>query len=128
MNDNFYISASIRVRQPDGRKRYFLARMTTKPDKVFYDWKINETDSIQTEDALSLASVRKYGILTFPKKSLIKDLREGFRNFYKKSRGKSKNAILQFLTETLDYRREQFRLPENCTIDWAEEIIGKVKQ
>lgn len=127
MNDNFYLAASIRVRQPDGSRRYFLARMTIKPDKVFYDWRITETDSIQTDDALTLASVRKYGLLTFPKKSLIKDIKDAFGRFYKKTRGKSKNAILQFLTETLDYRRAQFGLPENCVIDWAQEIVGEVQ-
>lgn len=128
MNDNFFISVSIRVQQPDGSRRYFIARMTTKPDKVFYDWRITETDSIQTDDALTLASVRKYGLLTFPKKSLIKDIKDAFGRFYKKTRGKSKNAILQFLTETLDYRRAQFGLPENCVIDWAQEIVGEVRK
>lgn len=128
MNDNFFLAVSARVRLPDGSRKYYIGRMTIKPDKVFYDWKINATDSIQTTDALSLASVRKYNLLTFPKKSIVKDLRDAFKRYYKESRGKAKDAILQFFTETLDYRHSHYGLPDNCIVDWAEEIIGEVKQ
>ena len=81
MNDNFYIAVSARAILKDGKRKYFLGRLTCAKDRFFMSWKIQEKESLQTEDSLSLATTRKYGILTLPNKDIIKDLRKGIAEY-----------------------------------------------
>lgn len=120
MNDNFYIAVSARAILKDGERKYFLGRLTCAKDRFFMSWKVQEKDSIQTKDSLSLSSVRKYGILTLPNKDIIKDLRKGIAEYFHKNNVKSKDAFVQ-------YFRQYIYNTRGLEPDWACEIIGKVK-
>ena len=95
MNDNFYIAVSARSLPKNGECKYFLGRLTCAKDRFFMSWKVQERNSIQTEDSLSLATIRKYGLLSFSKKDTIKDLRKGIAEYFRKNNVKSKDDFVQ---------------------------------
>ena len=121
MNDNFYIAVSARAALKDGKRKYFLGRLTCAKDRFFMSWKVQEKDSIQTDDSLSLATTRKYGILTLPNKDIIKDLRKDIAEYFRKNNVKSKDAFVQYFKQYIYNTR-------GLELDWACEIIGKVKE
>ena len=47
MNDNFYIAVSARAALKDGKRKYFLGRLTCEKDRFFMSWKVQEKDNIQ---------------------------------------------------------------------------------
>ena len=120
MNDNFYIAVSARAILKDGERKYFLGRLTCAKDRFFMSWKVQEKDSIQTADSLSLSSVRKYGLQTFPNKERIKDLRMAVAEYFRKNNIKSRDAFVQYFKQYIHNTR-------GLELDWACEIIGKVK-
>lgn len=121
MNDNFYIAVSARAILKDGKRKYFLGRLTCAKDRLFMSWKVQEKDSLQTEDSLSLATIRKYGLLSFSKKDTIKDLRKGIAEYFRKNNVKSKDAFVQYFKQYIYNTR-------GLELDWACEIVGKVKE
>lgn len=104
----------------DGKRKYFLGRLTCAKDRLFMSWKVQEKDSLQTEDSLSLATVRKYGLLSFSKKDTIKDLRKGIAEYFRKNNVKSRDAFVQYFKQYIYNTR-------GLELDWACEIVGKVR-
>lgn len=120
MNDNFYIAVSARAALKDGKRKYFLGRLTCAKDKPRMSWQIQERDELQNEDSLSRATARKYGIFMFATKDSIKDLRRGVAEYFRKNNIKSKDAFVQ-------YFRQYIYNTRGVELDWVFEIIGKVK-
>lgn len=120
MNDNFYIAVSARAMPKDGKRKYFLGRLTCAKDKPRMSWQVQERDELQNEDSLSRATARKYGLFLFATKDSIKDLRRGVAEYFRKNNVKSKDALVQYFKQYIYNTR-------GVELDWVFEIIGKVK-
>lgn len=120
MNDNFYIAVSARAALKDGKRKYFLGRLTCEKDSPKMSWQVQEKDSLQNEDALSRATARKYGLFLFATKDSIKDLRRGVAEYFRKNNVKSKDALVQ-------YFRQYIYNTKGVELDWVFQIIGKIR-
>lgn len=125
-NGKYYLAMSVRLRLPNGSHRYFVGRLTLAKTRIFWDWVISEKQAIATSDTLAESTVCKYSVAAFQDKCLLKDVKRAFREYYKRERGKSKDALLQFFLETLELHKAQYNLPAGSVCDWAQEIMGKV--
>lgn len=118
MNDNFYVAVSARAALKDGKRKYFLGRLTCAKDSPKMSWQVQEKDSLQNEDSLSRATARKYGLFLFATKDSIKDLRRGVAEYFRKNNVKSKDALVQ-------YFRQYIYNTRGLELDWVFEIVGK---
>ncbi len=125
-NGKYYLAMSVRMRLPDNSRKYFVGRLTLAKTRIFWDWAISEKPSIATSDELAESTVCKYSVAAFQDKCMLKDVKRAFGEYYKRERGKSKDALLQFFLETLELRKERYNLPSGSVCDWAQEIMGTV--
>lgn len=70
MNDNFYIAVSARAALKDGKRKYFLGRLTCEKDKPRMSWQVQERDELQNEDSLSERQQGNMGFFFFQQKIL----------------------------------------------------------